>query len=139
VLGVPEPRTQATRRAPRESSARGAGPAPRQENGEASLATGAPRPHNGAPAHVSPPILSLGGASAGHRGQRRVRLAGVKRRTPKVRAVDKGRPRVAAASTAAAKSEAAERARIRRMSALERVLLALDLGERFSTFAKSRP
>jgi len=25
------------------------------------------------------------------------------------------------------------------MSALERALLALDLGERFSTFAKSRP
>jgi hypothetical protein len=63
----------------------------------------------------------------------------VKRHPPKVRAIDKRRLRIANASTAATKSEAAERERIRRMSALERVLLALDLGERFSTFVKSRP
>lgn len=74
-----------------------------------------------------------------HGGQTRVRLVGVKRRTPRVRAVEKGRPRAADASVAAAKADAAERARIRRMSALERALLALDLGERFRTFAKPRP
>jgi hypothetical protein len=62
----------------------------------------------------------------------------VKRRPSKARPPAKGPSKAARKSTAAATSDAVERERIQGMSALERALLALDLGERFSTFAKPR-
>ncbi len=61
------------------------------------------------------------------------------RRSSKIRRNAKGRPGATKASASAAKADALERERIRRMSALERALLALDLGDRFSLFAKPRP
>ena len=48
------------------------------------------------------------------------------------------RPRSARPSLAAAKADAAERGRIRRMSVVDRALLALDLGERLNVFARPR-
>jgi hypothetical protein len=63
----------------------------------------------------------------------------VKRRTMPDRAGENSRPRGAKRSAAAAKADAAERARIQRMSPLERALLALDLGERFRAFVKPDP
>ena len=64
-------------------------------------------------------------------------MSSVKRSTKDVRPTAKRRP-LGPRLTAAEKSDAAERERIRRMSAVERALLALDLGERFRTFAKPR-
>ncbi len=63
----------------------------------------------------------------------------MKRSTPQVRPLSKGRPLASRVSAAAAKSDAAERERIRRMSAVDRALLALDLGERLGALAKIRP
>ena len=53
-------------------------------------------------------------------------------------ALRKSLPRPARPSLAAAKADAAERGRIRRMSVVDRALLALDLGERLDVFARSR-
>lgn len=85
------------------------------------------------------PVLQRASHIGEQRAQQRDRLSDVKRRPSQVRPLAKDRPQDTRGSAAAAKSDAAERERIRRMSALERALLALDLGERFSTFAKSRP
>jgi hypothetical protein len=53
-------------------------------------------------------------------------------------ALRKNLPRPARPSLAAAKADAAERGRIRRMSVVDRALLALDLGERLNVFARPR-
>jgi hypothetical protein len=47
--------------------------------------------------------------------------------------------RAGLASQSAARANAAERERVRRMSGAERALLALDLGERFRAFRRERP
>jgi hypothetical protein len=55
-----------------------------------------------------------------------------------LRPLSKSRRQPSRSSVAATKADAAERERIRRMTAVDRALLALDLGERLSVFAKLR-
>lgn len=66
------------------------------------------------------------------------RLFDVKRSSSPARTLKSGRPQRVRRSAAAAKSTAIERERIRRMSPMDRALLALDLGERMSALAALR-
>jgi hypothetical protein len=81
-------------------------------------------------------LLEIGGE---HAAPGLSKLLFVKRTPSQLRPRSKSRPQTARGSAAAAKADAAERERIRRMSAVERALLALDLGERFGELAKFRP
>jgi hypothetical protein len=63
----------------------------------------------------------------------------VKRNAPSIRKPSTRRAPGGRTSAAAAQADAAERERIRGMSARERALLALDLGERLAGFVKPPP